>query len=285
MSTATLAFPLLAAALTAAWPARSRADDPPPKNEISLGWAPRVVIRKDLVDSPLRYVGPALGAAVLRYSRVRDVDAHRVETDFLTGTLRAQPDYEYLQWPDGAPQSTEGSPITYVRLKYAYLRSLPLPAGATRSTVRLGPALDFDVNQTDWVHMPNVIGGYFGAFALDARLEGELRVSPKHRLRAEVSLPLFAWVTRSPYSVTDDVLINDNRDQKSFRVFFRYISHGSIQTWNTYQAVRVAGRHDWAFRPHWALSTSVHMRMLANQVPRPKIDQEYGLTLALTARF
>lgn len=252
------------------------------RDEIAIGWSPRAVLRRDAIPSPLPYAGAAVASGVLRYERTKGANAHRLELGVLQATLRSQPDYGYLHWPDGAAQTTAGSPLTYARVRYAYLRQV---ARSDALAVRLGPGLDVDIQKLEYVHHPSSIGGYFGAFALDARAEIELQLAPRHRLTATVAAPLFAWVTRSPYATNDDEQLWANRDHNGLRTFGRYVAGGELETWNRYQALRLDLRYDLALSEHWALSPGVGARILANQTPRPLVAQEYGVTLAVTASF
>lgn len=254
----------------------------PARDELSLGWSPRVVLRRDQIGSPRLQAGPAWAAGVLRYTRTRALDGHRTGLDFAKATLRSQPDFEYLRWPEQETVKTEGSPQTTVRFDYAYLRALPMPAGLA---LRLGPALDFDIQQVDWVHHPFALGVYMGVFALDARAELEYSPGPRHRLQMAVSMPLFAWVARSPYALNDDESIYANRDHSGVKTFFRYLAGGRFETWNKLQAARLDLRYDLRLADHWALSTGVHARILANQVPRPMLAQEYGGSIAVSLIF
>lgn len=257
--------------------------EPAPHNELSLGWTPRVVLRRDLIASPRQYVGPALFAVALRYDRTKRANAQRLELDFAKATLRSQPDFDYLSWPEAEPATTEGSPLTYVRLRYAYLRELPVRR--ERLALRLGPGLDFDIQQLDWVHHPFALGGYHGVFALDARVELELEPRARHRLRASASAPLLAWATRSPYAISSSEQIYANRDHDGAKTFFRYLAAGEVQTWNRLQALRLDLRYDYRVHPHLALTAALNMRILASSVPRPVLAQDYGGALAITALF
>ena len=255
----------------------------PGLDELGLAWTPRVILRRDQIGSPHTLVGPALGAAALRYDRTKAANAHRVDVDFAVATLRSQPDFEYLHWPDNETVSASGSPHTYVRLRYAYLRELPL--ARERLSLRLGPGVDFDVQAFDYLHPPASIGGYHGIFALDLRAELELRPAKRHRLRVAAGLPVLSWVARSPYAINDDESIYANRDQNGLKTFFRYLGNGEVQSWGRLQAVRVDLRYDLELHEHLALTAGVHGRVLANSVPRPLLLQEYGASLGLTARF
>jgi hypothetical protein len=242
-----------------------------------------VILRRDQIGSPLTQRGPALGAFAPRFDRTHRANAHRLDFDVAQSTLRSQPDFEYLTWPEGDTATAGGSPHTYVRIRYAYLRELPL--NQPRLSLRAGPGVDFDIQKFEYVHGPAMIGGYHGIFALDARIELELRPAPRHRIRATVSAPLGAWVTRSPYAINDSVSIDANRDHNGLRTFFRYLANGGVQSWGRLQAVRLDARYDLELHRHLALSTGVHARVLANSVPRPLLLQEYGASLGLTARF
>lgn len=227
-----------------------------------------------------------MGATALRYDRTRGANANRIEVDLAIATLRSQPDFEYLEWPDGDPAMTTGSPHIYVRVRYAYLRELPLASERNKHlALRVGPGLDFDIQKFEFVHNPLILGGYHGLFALDLRAELELQPAPRHRLRLSVAAPLLAWVTRSPYAITDDDSIHANRDHNGLRTFFRYLADGAVQSWGRLQAARLDLRYDIELHPHLALSLGVHGRVLANAVPRPLLLQEYGGSLGLTARF
>lgn len=255
----------------------------PGLDELGLAWTPRLILRRDLIGSPHTLVGPALGALVLRYDRTKAANANRVDVDFSQSTLRSQPDFNYLGWPGGEAVRAGGSPHTYVRIRYAYLRELPLRR--ERLALRLGPGLDFDIQKFDYVHPPASIGGYHGLFALDVRTELELRPAARHRLRLGVGLPLLAWVTRSPYAINDDEQLYANRDHNGLRTFFRYLGDGRVQSWGRLQAVRVELRYDFVLHQHVALTAGVQGRLLANSFPRALLLQEYGVSLGLTARF
>ena len=180
---------------------------------------------------------------------------------------------------EGEPARTEASVVTHVRIKYAYLRALPTPA---KIAARLGPALDFDIQQNDWAYHPYTVPAYFGAFGLDLRAELELAPTPKHRVLLAASLPAFAWVSQSAYALHDDAYIYANRDHNGAKTFFRYLAQGELQTWNRHQGARLDLRYQFQLAPHWALSAGLHARLLAHQTPRSLLAQEYGSTLALT---
>lgn len=251
-------------------------------DEISLAYSPRVIIRDDELLSPRVYRGGTPVAITLRYARTNERDAHRVRFDFAAATLYSQADFEYYGWPEGELASTEGSPVTYIRVDYAYLRSVALPPGFH---LRLGGAVDIDLQPMDYVYGPYAVGNYFGAFTLDARGEFEYEVNEKHSLTTELSIPLFGWVMRSPYSVQDGRTIRDNEDKKPARTFFRYVGEGEMQTWNRYRGLRLGLRYDYYPGETWGLLIGAHMRLLSNTTPRPVLAQEYGVAVGAEARF
>lgn len=254
-------------------------------DEIRVAWTPRLILRRDLIGSPRLQHGPGLAAGALSYARTRSANAHRLELDLAAAMVRTQPDFEYLSLAEREPLMTAGSPLVYARIRYAYLRELPL--GRERLALRLGPALDFDIQKLEYVHSPSSLGGYHGVFALDARAELELRLdtSARHRLRVGASVPVFAWVARSPYAINDDAQVYANVDHNGFKTFFRYIAGGQLQSWNRLQAVRLELRYDLRLHTHVALSAGLHARILANSVPRPLLAQDYGGSLGLTVLF
>ncbi len=252
------------------------------KNEIYVGWGPQVLLRKDQVKSPRLYSGPALLSFEAGYRRTNDADAHRLSLGYAQGTVRSQPDFTYYSWPDGEERTTEGDPLTQVRLRYAYLRRFSL---SDKLDLAVGPGLDVDVQHGVYVISPYAVDGYYGVFALDARAELAYRPSQKHRLVFDMALPLFAWVARSPYSLNDDKQIMANLEHNGMKTFFRYIGRGKFRTWNQLQAVRLSARYDYRLSQRVSLSAGAQARILSLTEPRPLLAHDYGANLAATFHF
>ncbi len=253
-----------------------------PKNEIFLGFGPKVVFRKDQIKSPRLYSGPGLMSFLAGFRRNNEHDAHRVRLGFLTSTVRSQKDFNYLSWPDQESRTTEGDPLTSVRLSYAYLRNIPLRQDLV---LRVGPALDMDLQQATYVYSAYGVDGHYGVFALDAFAEANYKHSDHHRFSAQLGLPLFAWVARSPYALNDDEQTAMNLEHNALKTLFRYIADGQFRTWNQVQAVRLAVRYDYVLSPRWGFSAEGEARILSVTKPRPLMTQDYGINFAVSYRF
>lgn len=273
---------VLCIAFACATPAQVRAETPSRVDEISLAYSPRAIVADDDLVTPRTLRGGAALGLTARYARTNVDDAHRVRFDFSQATLYTQENFDYRTWPDDEPATTSGSPVTYVRVDYAYLRSIPLREGLH---LRVGGAVDIDLQSADWVYHPFAYGAYFGAFALDARGEFEYRPNRRHSVTTELSIPLFAWVTRSPYAVHDDWTIQANRDHSGAKTFFRYVGNGEFQSFNRYRGLRIGVRYTWYPGETWGLLAGARMRLVANTTPRHVLAQEYVLALGVTARF
>jgi hypothetical protein len=129
------------------------------------------------------------------------------------------------------------------------------------------------------------VDGYTGVFALDARGEVTFQPADNHRFTGALALPLFAWVARSPYALTDSESINANRDNNGFKTFFRYIGRGKVRTWNQMQAVRLSAKYRYSLTPRWNLGAELESHVLVLSQPRPLFSHDHGLNLTVGYNF
>jgi len=255
---------------------------PPRKHELQLGWAPRYHTRKDELYSPLWQQGLSAEGIALRYSWNGERSAHRAAIGVAKSQIKAGPTWGYNDWPTGETKTTWPVYITHIQVAYAYLHKLPVPDVVT---LRLGGAVDVDLQNIDWLIAGYGFGSYFGSITLDIKAELTVPVAERHSLTLDVGLPLLAWIARSPYSIHDETTIYNNRDANDFKTAFRYIGAGRLESWNSFQSLRAALTWRWQISDPMGLALTLHSRLTAEQHPRPLLATETGLTVAANWQF
>ena len=107
----------------------------------------------------------------------------------------------------------------------------------SQSELVVGPKVRNLLNQGNFEYGPSGIGYYYFTFGLDFWARYQYRVGDDHLLNAELSLPVLAWVARSPYLGQDSNYINNSSPLSSLAIVGNYIKDGALQSWGKFQRV------------------------------------------------
>jgi len=251
-------------------------------NEIQAGLAPHFYTRKDQLYSPLWHQGLSAEGIELRYNRSGNNSVHQVLVAVSKSKIKAGPTWEYVSWPTNEAVTTWPVYITHINLGYAYLHTLPTPDVVT---LRLGGALDVELQNIEWMIADYGFGSYLGTIDLDVKAELNVPLGKRHDLTLDLALPIVAWVARSPYSIHDETTIFNNRDDNIPKTVVRYLGAGRLETWNSYQAVKAALTWRRQITASAGLALSIHTKMVAIRKPRPVVATDTGINIAANFRF
>lgn len=232
-------------------------------NAISLSWGIGKLKRQDVNFSPFVFNPKSSLNVSFDYEH--------------TGKL-----YQRVYTRFGNYSDTNGDPFNYLSDMYGQVETLPhtfniLDLNYTlgfktisndKLTLLVGGQVRNQLNVGDYNYGESGIGYYNFAFGLDLWSGLDYKLTNKHHIGAELSLPLVSWVTRSPYLGQDDQYFKDIAKNKVFDSIGNYIANGELQSWESFQRFDFQLKYRYAISDKWSLKASYNLSMNFSNLPQ-----------------
>lgn len=232
-------------------------------NAISLSWGIGNLKRQDVNFSPFT-VNPSSPLNVsFAYEHTGKV-FQRVYTRFGNYSDSYSEPFNYLSDIEGQVGTL---PHTFSILDLNYTLGFKVVSDK-KLTLLVGGELRNLLNIGDYNYGESGIGFYNFAFGLDLWSGLEYRLTDKHHIGAELSLPLVSWVTRSPYLGQDDQYFENVAKNKTFDSIGNYIADGELQSWGSFQQFDFQLKYRYAISDKWSMKASYNLSMNFSNIPQ-----------------
>lgn len=212
---------------------------------LTVASTPRLTVRRDEAFSPRTWTAPTLAAGALGWTYDGPVAAHRVGLDVAWGVARSGRKWSFSDPVTDEVMDTAGTPMVQLRLHYGGLHRFDLDGPVD---VALGGGPDVDLNTASYAFGRGGMFTYFSAIGANVDVEVGGAVHPDHRLDLAVSVPVVAWVSRSPYAINDEQYIASVAAGSGVGGVFALIGRGRMTSWEARQAARASLRWTWTAR-------------------------------------
>lgn len=250
------------------------------QNSFQLDIGAAVLTRQDLLISPFVYSDFSVGNFGLQYKRDANVwqEASITYRSFETITGES---FDYYNM-DSSIASTYPHFHTFVDLDY-FLGKLIMGTGKAKWLV--GGSVLNDIDASNLNYGPTGSFAYFASFNLGVWGAWHYKIADNQKVQAKVTLPLVAWIARSPYLLNDDVFIENIYSHKSINTFFAYLADGNLTTWNTLQNFRINADYILQFSPGWDLGFSYDFYFLHYSKPVELTSFENSFFISVIYKF
>lgn len=248
---------------------------------LSLSTGAHHIARQDLVLSPMVQRGWAFPNVTITYShqdsRVRQ--AARLGYD---GYLIGNKDiYTFHELVNGKEATTAPTDYLFVDLAYEAQWTLP-DSGATRVMVGGGLCGQLGSLNQGYTY-PSF--GYTIFFGIGPSARVEHVLDERTKLHGEFSLPVLAWVARSPYAFNDDAFIEDQRSHKTVPTLGAFIADGGWASFGSFRRAMLRLGADRQYGTRWTLGLEYGLEYVDISQPQRLISFRNSLDLTATYRF
>ena len=235
-------------------------------NSLTLNWGVGSLQRQDINFSPFNiksWSGLNLGLVYEHSGK----QYHRVYSRFGGYTGFYEGSFTYDTYIDEELRQVETLPHSFNILDLNYTLGFKVKS-TDKVEVLVGGQVRNLLNVGDYEYGDSGIGFYNFAFGIDAWTGVKYKLSEKHTLGAELSLPLFSWVTRSPYLGQNDEYFADVAKNKVFDSIGNYIRRGELQSWGGFQRVDFQINYSYLLSDRWSLKATYNLNMNFSKIPQ-----------------
>ena len=235
-------------------------------NSLTLNWGVGNLHRQDVNFSPFihkSWSGLNLGLVYEHTGK----QYHRVYSRFGRYTAFHEGPFTYNTEEKGELKQVETLPHSFNMLDLNYTLGFKVMS-SEKVTILLGGQARNLLNIGDYEYGNSGIGFYNFAFGIDVWSSAKYKLSDKHSLGAELSLPIFSWVTRSPYLGQDDQYFRDVAKNKVFDSIGNYLRRGELQSWGGFQRVDFQMNYTYALSEKWNLKATYSLNMNFSKTPQ-----------------
>ena len=154
-----------------------------------------------------------------------------------------------------------------------------------RSNTIIGAGISADVQLLNYVYGRIGSFGYYSAFGLNIYARQEFKMNERSQLTGTLSLPLFAWLARSPYLVNDDEFIENISSHSNLKTLGAFIADGELVTWNSWQSIDFEGKYTFDLSGKWALGAAYLFKFIHASEPRNLVSLQNTLVLSANFKF
>jgi hypothetical protein len=251
----------------------------PGKNYLSVYYGVGNIIRQDLVFSPLVHRDISFINAGLGYTREADI-FQRVNFSYSNFTPMVADSYGFF---DRGELKTAG-PHLFTLVDMDYLGGKVFLQTGKAITI-LGGLFSADVQALNYVYGRIGNFGYFSSLGMGLFARQGYFISDKSFFSATIQLPIFSWISRSPYLVNDDEFIENISSHSDFKTFLAFIRDGSFNTISQFQAIDIEAEYLYGFHERWEVGASYNLAILHSRIPREMISIRSSISLSLNFIF
>ncbi|MFN3939807.1 MAG: hypothetical protein ACK4IY_04420 [Chitinophagales bacterium] len=249
-------------------------------NSFQLDIGSAILSRQDMLISPFIYSDFSVGNFRLQYNREVDYwqEASLTYRSFQTITGES---FDYYNL-DSAIRTAYPHFHTFVDLDY-FLGKQIKEAGNVKWAV--GGSLLNDIDASNLNYGRTGAFAYFASFNFGAWGAWHYKIDNNQKVQAKVTLPLVAWIARSPYLLNDDAYIANTYSHKGINTFFAFLADGNFATWNTLQSFRLNADYILQFSPGWDLGFNYDFYFLHYSKPLELTSFENNFLISVIYKF
>jgi hypothetical protein len=248
-----------------------------PTRSLEFAWTTSYRARQDDLLSPLVHEGLAPFGGLFAYRWRGRGAGWLVGLEVDSTPAKSGPTFEYPT--DDGTAETYPSSWTTVRIPLGWGKGL---AHTEQLDVVLGGMFDTRIEHLSWSYGLTSTSAYSGTFTLGPWLDAHWKPVKRWTLEGSVTVPLFGWLTRSPYALNDDEFMKANKTHNPIVTIGAYIADGGPTWVGEDQAVRACAGAVYALKGRTSLLAAYRFEMLHFSDPLPATV--YGNALDLGVR-
>jgi len=235
-------------------------------NSIGLSWGMGNLIRQDLVFTPVIHKAWSPVNLAVSYNRSKKLE-QRAYLKFGSYKTSIWEDFTYY-WdtPDetevSAPHQFLVIDLSYSLGKAVYQNDkLKLTVGGRSRNYLHVAYYTYGIN---WMQHFD----YNISFGLDAWANVNYNISEKHRLEANVALPVFTYNSRPPYMGQDAEFFYNTYSHSDFKTLLQYIADGKMRTVKEVRGFDLDVSYYYSISDRFEIGCSYWLSSNINELPR-----------------
>jgi hypothetical protein len=248
-------------------------------NSIGLSWGLGNLKKQDLIFSPFVHQSWSALNFVVDYERSGKLE-QRATVRF--GSYKGQTGDLFSYILDG--ETYAKYPHSFVRVDLNYSLGVKLTENEQWKFILGGRFRNrFQISNYDFG--PAGSFGYHVPIGLDAWFNLSFDPGNRHRFEANLNLPLFSYVARSPYMGQDGEYMDRISAHGGLKIFFNHLGSGEVQSWGMSQIVDLDLRYHFALSDRWDLDAGYLFSMNLNSAPLKLTSYENLFLIGATFKF
>ena len=235
-------------------------------NSIGLSWGMGNLIKQDLVFTPAIHKAWSPVNVAISYNRSKKLE-QRAYVKF--GSYKSSIGGDFTYYWDTPDETEVSAPHKFLVLDLSYSlgkavyrnEKLKLTVGGRSRNYVHASYYTYGIN---WMkHF-----GYNISLGLDAWANVNYNISEKHRLEANVALPVFTYNARPPYMAQDAEYYFNGYSHNDFKTLLQYIADGSMRTVNVVRGFDLDVSYYYSISDRWEIGGSYWFSSNINELPR-----------------
>jgi hypothetical protein len=261
------------------WSLSSFAQEKQPVNTLSFNYGMGHISRQDLVFSPMVHSDVSFMIAGLEYTRMANL-FQNIKLKYSNYTPMVTAPYEFSEL--GESKTAGPHYFTFVNLEYLIGKQIH---ESERATTIIGAGISADVQLLNYVYGRIGSFGYYSAFGMNVFVRQNYKINERSQVAGTLSLPLFAWLARSPYLVNDDEFIENIISHSNLKTLGAFIADGELVTWNSWQSIDFEGKYTYDLSGRWELGAAYLFKFIHASEPRNLISLQNTLVFSANFKF
>lgn len=249
------------------------------KNKLSLYLGPGHIARQDLVFSPFIHQDFTLLNLGLEYTRNADV-YQNLRLGFASFNPMLTSPYDYTI--NGKTEVASEHYFTLIDLDYSLGKEI---SKTEKSSTKVGAIFAADVQVLNYAYGRIGSFGYYSSLGLGGFILKEYSLSEKSSISGRFALPLFNWLSRSPYLVNDDEFIENISSHSTLKSFFAFIGDGEFATLNKLQTFNLEAKYTYQLNRRWDIGLGYFFEFIHVKNPRTLLSYRNSLIASTNFRF
>lgn len=249
------------------------------KNNLTLSLGAGHIARQDLVFTPFIHRDFTPLNIGLEYTRSANF-YQKLNLRFASFNPMLTSPYEYAI--NGETKVASQHFFTFIDLDYAFGKEIKK---TEKSTTTVGALVATDVQVLNYVYGRIGSFGYYSNIGLGGFISKEYTLSEKSRISGRFALPLFNWLSRSPYLVNDDEFIENISSHSNVKTFFAFIGDGKFATLNKLQTFDLEATYTYQLHRRWGIGVSYLFEFIHSKEPRSLLSYRNSLFVSANFKF
>ena len=250
------------------------------KNKLSLNWGIGNLVKQNITFSPLIQEDWSPLNFKLTYNRSNKME-HQASIRYSNYKSQIGDEFTYnAPWDESA--HTYPHNMNIAELNYSLGKSI-LNRDQLSLTIGGKSRNRFDIS--DYVYGFSGTAGNYLSLGLNIWMNFKYKFTEKHQLNGNISLPIIAYVYRSPYLTQNDDYFEDISSNNDIKGFLLYFKRGEIQSWNKAQNFDFDLAYNYTLSERWGLGFKYWFSVNMNQKPTKYASIENVLYLSLNYKF
>lgn len=246
-------------------------------SQLTLSLGPASITRQDLIFSPFKHSDFSPVAGELKYEKNRKIHQF-VRLGYAGFSAGITTPYDYLL--DDSLVTAQPHSFTFVGLDYGMGHWI-----GKRKNSLIGGSINVDIQAMTYQYGLFSFFGYYANFGLAAWYKHIFQLADRHRLTAQIEVPLVSWMARSPYLINDDEFIENIYSHNGFTTFFAYLGDGELVTWDKLQTVNAGLDYQYSLSDKWSIGAGWQFAFIHAREPLPLTSVQHNFMLMIGMRM